>query len=197
MSSANRRRSDVLAAALKCFSERGTEATSIEMIRDLSGASVGSIYHHFGDKEGIARELYLEGLKDANALALRRLRSARTARAGVRALVNAFVDWIIRNPQWARYLYGTAAVWASGPAPELKALNQAYFKEIEAWFEPHIAKGTVRKLPVVALIAIVYGPVFTYTRRWLREETLVPLKSLASQFAEAAWRGVRAQARSR
>ena len=49
------RRRDVLQAALKCFSERGAEATSIEMIRDLSGASVGSIYHHFGGKN----ELFL------------------------------------------------------------------------------------------------------------------------------------------
>lgn len=193
MSIRNRRRREVLQAALKCFSERGTEATSIEMIRDLSGASVGSIYHHFGGKDGIALALYLEGLKEANAAALRRLRTARNARGGIHGLVIAFVDWVVQNPQWARYLYATAAVWATGPAPELKALNEAYYEELEAWFRPHIAKGEIRKLPIVAIVAIIYGPAFAYARRWLLGETSKSLKALADDFADAAWRGIQAR----
>lgn len=190
MSSRSRRR-EVLEAALKCFSERGPEATSIEMIRELSGASVGSIYHHFGGKDGIALALYLEGLRDANALALRRLRKARDARGGIHALVLAFVDWVVRNPQWARYLYGTAATWATGPAAELKAMNEAYFQELEAWFRPYLTKGEIRKLPIVAFVAIVYGPVFTYARRWLLGNTSTSLKALAEEFADAAWHAIR------
>lgn len=182
----------ILKAALKCFSERGAEATSIEMIRDLSGASVGSIYHHFGGKDGIAQALYLEGLRNANALALKRLRPLRDARAGVQALVLAFVDWVVQNPEWARYVYGTAAVWAAGPAPELKALNEEYFKELQAWLEPHLAKGRIRKLPVLALVALIYGPVFAYARRWLLGETPKSLKLLAAEFADAAWCAVKA-----
>jgi AcrR family transcriptional regulator len=191
MSSPNRRRK-VLQAALKCFSERGAGATSIEMIRDLSGASVGSIYHHFGGKDGIALALYLDGLNEANALALRRLRTARDARSGVRALVLAFVDWVVQNPQWARYLYGTAAVWATGPAPELKALNEAHFQELEAWFRPYLAKAELRKLPIVAIVAVIYGPVYSYARRWLLGDTPKSLKALAEEFADAAWHAIRA-----
>ncbi|MGH9846621.1 MAG: TetR/AcrR family transcriptional regulator [Blastocatellia bacterium] len=182
----------MLEAALKCFSERGSEATSIEMIRDLSGASVGSIYHHFGGKDGIALALYLEGLKQANALALRRLRKARGARGRVRALVTAFVQWVVHNPQWARYVYGTAAVWSTGSAPELRALNEAYFQELEAWFRPYIEKKHLRALPIVAIVAIIYGPAFAYARRWLLGETPKSLKALTDEFADAAWRGVRA-----
>ncbi len=187
-SSGTRRR--VLSAALKCFSAHGVAGSSVEQIRALSGVSVGSIYHHFGGKEGIALALYLEGLRQANKASLRRLHAARGAQAGVAALVRAFTGWVAQNPEWARYLYATSAVWASGPAAELKALNEAYFVELEAWFRPHIRAGRVRKLPVMALVAIVFGPVFTYARRWLLGEAASPLQRLAPVFAEAAWRGV-------
>ena len=46
------------------FSERGLSGATIDDVRRLSGASIGSIYHHFGDKEGIADALYADGLRD-------------------------------------------------------------------------------------------------------------------------------------
>lgn len=59
---AKRRQADprqlVLDAVLRLFSERGYFATSVQDISRESGVSVGSIYHHFGDKESIARALY-------------------------------------------------------------------------------------------------------------------------------------------
>src|SRR6266566_5134063 len=57
------RRSRILEAALACFNERGFTATTIEEICQRSGASVGSVYHHFGGKEGLAAALYVEGLR--------------------------------------------------------------------------------------------------------------------------------------
>ena len=51
-------RQQVLDAVLTLFSERGYFATTVQDISSESGVSVGSIYHHFGDKEGIARSLY-------------------------------------------------------------------------------------------------------------------------------------------
>lgn len=48
----------VLDAVLALFSKRGYFATSVQDISRESGVSVGSIYHHFGDKEGIASSLY-------------------------------------------------------------------------------------------------------------------------------------------
>src|SRR5271155_3057322 len=102
-SSGQARRGEVLAAALKCFNNFGPDATSIEMICQASGASVGSIYHYFGGKEDIATALYLEGRMAGEVLSLERLATARSAEDGVRALVTAFVDWVTANPELARY----------------------------------------------------------------------------------------------
>ena len=48
----------VLRVALQLFTEGGYFNTSVPDIVEASSVSTGSIYHHFGDKEGIAKQLY-------------------------------------------------------------------------------------------------------------------------------------------
>jgi AcrR family transcriptional regulator len=43
----------ILDAAEACFAERGYAGTSISEVCSRSGLPVGSIYHHFGNKEGL------------------------------------------------------------------------------------------------------------------------------------------------
>jgi len=50
----------ILLDALDCFLEQGIETTSIEMIRAKSESSVGAIYHHFKNKEGIVAALFFQ-----------------------------------------------------------------------------------------------------------------------------------------
>ena len=47
------RKDSILTAALACITDVGADATTIEMIRERSGASIGSLYHHFGNKDCI------------------------------------------------------------------------------------------------------------------------------------------------
>lgn len=51
-------RQQVMDAALNLFAERGYFNTSIPDLVGASGVSTGSIYHHFGDKEGVAKALF-------------------------------------------------------------------------------------------------------------------------------------------
>jgi AcrR family transcriptional regulator len=47
-----------LDTALSLFTDKGYFNTSVHDIGRVAGVSIGSIYHHFGDKEGLARALY-------------------------------------------------------------------------------------------------------------------------------------------
>jgi AcrR family transcriptional regulator len=48
----------ILEAATEAFSKRGFSATTMAEIVDLSGASIGSIYHHFGGKKELFLAIY-------------------------------------------------------------------------------------------------------------------------------------------
>ena len=48
----------ILSATLILFSQKGYFNTSVRDISRESGVSIGSIYHHFKDKEGVAKAMY-------------------------------------------------------------------------------------------------------------------------------------------
>jgi AcrR family transcriptional regulator len=86
------RRQAILEAAQAVFLAHGVAAASMEEIRDRSGASIGSIYHHFRDKEGIAEALHARVLDGYQAGFLAAL-AGRGAREGVQAVVEHHRRW--------------------------------------------------------------------------------------------------------
>src|SRR5919199_2617803 len=98
------RRADILEAALLVFTRRGYHRATIEEIRAVSGASTGSIYHHFGGKEQLAAALYVEGLRDYQEGFLRVLQRGRDAEGTVRAIVENHLRWVAGNARLAAYL---------------------------------------------------------------------------------------------
>src|SRR5215213_1451313 len=94
------RQQAILDAALAAFLERGVLATTIEDVRERSGASVGSIYHHYGSKEGIAAALFVDGMRRYQDGAIEALRSK-----AVRGFVRRHVRWVTENPELATYLF--------------------------------------------------------------------------------------------
>src|SRR5215470_19981173 len=98
------RQRGILMAALDCFTTRGVTATTIEDIRAKSGASIGSIYHHFRSKENLAATLYVEGLRDYQVGLLKDLQRCHSAETGIKAVVAYHLAWIRGHANWARYL---------------------------------------------------------------------------------------------
>lgn len=185
------RRSTILRAALGCFAQHGVEATTIDMIRAASGASTGSLYHHFGNKERIAAEVYREGLSQFRALQGEYLQQAETLEAGIRAIVHANVDWICANPAWANFIFHHRMVLAeAGAEPALQADLQASFAQVAAWMAARMPPGTRLRWPLSAYAALVAGPVHEYARHWLAGRRETPLAELRDFFADAACRAV-------
>jgi len=58
----------ILTAALDLFVEKGYHTVSIHEIQKQSDVSIGSIYKHFGGKEGVAKALYNHVLNEFDEL---------------------------------------------------------------------------------------------------------------------------------
>ncbi|WP_163012100.1 TetR/AcrR family transcriptional regulator, partial [Pseudomonas viridiflava] len=95
----------ILRCALALFNEHGVEATTIDTIRAESEMSVGAIYHHFENKEGLVAALYMAALEDQARLRDHYLSDISTTREWVYAMVNSYVDWVVSQPDWARFQY--------------------------------------------------------------------------------------------
>lgn len=58
----------ILTAALQLFVNNGYHNVSIHDVQKVADVSIGSIYKHFGGKEGIAKALYLHLLNEMNEM---------------------------------------------------------------------------------------------------------------------------------
>ncbi|MEX2194569.1 MAG: TetR/AcrR family transcriptional regulator [Thermoleophilaceae bacterium] len=189
------RRDAILRAALQCFTERGYGATTMAQVGRRSGASIGSMYHHFGGKEQLAAALYVEGMHDYQRGAAAALAQSPGAEGGVRALVRHHVAWVVEDPRRARFLLGSRpAEVAEATAGPLRGMNRAFFRAVRAWLDPHVESGRIRGLPFEVHYAVLLGPSQELARLWLAGRTDTDPESAAEHLARAAWNAVKGDA---
>jgi AcrR family transcriptional regulator len=181
----------ILQRALALFNERGIEATTIDIIRAESQTSVGSIYHHFGNKEGVVAALYLAALDDQARLRDSYISGVRSTREWVQALVCSYVDWVVSQPEWARFQYQARyAVAQSGFGDQLKEANRARNAQLRDWFSDPAHRAELLELPLELIPSLIIGPAESYCRAWLSARVKQSPELYRQQLAEAAWRTV-------
>ena len=187
------RQAAILAAALECFTERGFAATTVEEIRARSGASIGSIYHHFGDKEGIAAELYVDGIRGYQRGLLEAIEDQPSAEEAVRTLVRHHLRWVEANPRLARFLMNRreTELWEATEA-RLRELNREFFPRVNEWVQRHVRDGTIRALPTDLLEPVLLGPSQEFSRLWLAGRTRISLARAERELADATWKAISA-----
>jgi AcrR family transcriptional regulator len=182
----------ILDAAKTCFQENGIEGTTIEQIRAASGASNGSIYHHFGSKGAIALTLYVEGMQQYQNDILTRLKRETTAQGGVRAIITEHLKVVESDPDLSLFL--TRAGLAGVPddvAARIAEINREFFTVVHEWLRPFIENGEIIRLPAELYVPLILGPTTHIARHWLLHRLFFDLSEIAEPLAEAAWRSLR------
>ena len=191
------RRQAILDAALECFLASTVSATTIDAIRERSGASVGSIYHFFGSKDGLATQLYVEVLADHHANYLDALRASRSAKGGITGTVRAHLRWVAANRDRARYVFNWRELEAvEGRDPAINALNEELYRVASEWLAVHVAAGRIKALSPRMFQALWMGATLEYSRLWMAHPTsAADLVSAGDGLADAAWLAVRVHRR--
>ena len=185
-------RAAVLDAAAELFDARGFAAVSIADLTASSGVSNGSIYHHFGAKDGVLAALvvdalggYQDGLLEVFA------RAGDDARGGIAGAVAFELGWFEEHPRAARLVLAHRdAVAASDAGREpLRALNRAFLRRVRAWLDRHDA---TRGVDVALVHAIAFAPAREVGSLWLARRVRARPSSFAPALGAAAWAGLQA-----
>lgn len=182
----------VLEAALSLFAAQGSQVR-IEDIRDASGVSVGSIYHHFENRDNIVVAIYAESLAQLLEAIAKNVTACTSARDGIVAFVTTYLGWLDNNRDRARVIFSIRqfrvddqAIAESGEA-KLVALMQ-----IASWYADYAANGEVRPIDPRMLEVMLVGPLAEY---WQRKDSglLVEIddQDVRQLLSDAAWRVVR------
>ena len=165
----------------------------MEDIRKISGASTGSIYHHFTNKEMLARALYLEGRSSLNTALFASI-TTKHLREGIQAIVYAYLDWFEQHADLGQYVmqagnseYLSAYVKVLRAEDQNNAPNRELSRTSVALARPFISDGNVVSLPQSLYYPLIIGPSREFVRTWLRTRQPAEIQEAREPLAQAAW----------
>lgn len=181
----------VLDAALKLFTEKGYFNTSVHDIGREAVTSIGSIYHHFGDKTGIARALYEQLTQRMQQLIGEVEQQAGTCHDQAHALVARLFRLTEAEPgAMAFMLYARHREFLPDEPPICSSRPFIMMREMVG---RGMARGEVRNMDaMVAATCLFGGPLRMITAR-LDGILEHPLPTYLDDVWTCAWRSISTQ----
>jgi len=181
------RRQVILATALGLFTERGYFNTSVHDIQRQAGVSIGSIYHHFKNKEAIAKALF-DGMVEEMTRKMEEIGTAyTTAYDRCRAVVAYLFDLTEKYPEAMQYvLYAKHREFMPNEKP---ICSSRPFEMMKQMVVDGIERGEIRRMePIVAATSLFGGALrLIYLR--LDGVLTEPLPVYLDEVWECAWGG--------
>ncbi len=159
----------VIRSANALFVKYGLEGVSIQDIAEKSGISNGSIFHHFGSKNGVALEVYLRERRtywDAviDAVVESRLAPPQAMGEGVRAALR----YQEKYPRRHSFMVECASAdWMCMFAKPIREFLAEATVRFMVWAEPHIGSGALKPMPPELYASIIFGMTQYIARSWI------------------------------
>ncbi len=133
----------ILDAALKLFSEKGYEASSIREICARARITRPTLYYFFQSKEGVHRALVEQVTRNVDAIVEQGLAAPGDFRAKCKGIARVFFSDAMRHPKLWRFFYNL--VWAthSPLAAELHEWYQVVAQRMAEAARAAIAAGEI------------------------------------------------------
>jgi len=176
-----RRRTEILHAALRAFRERGYHATTLDDIAEQLGIRKTALYHYFPDKEAILYACHRESLAELSRIlaGARALESPPERLAYViREHVRVMTDTLEGSP-----LAFEVTALAPDRQREVIAARDKYERALRRMIQDGVAGGDFRPTnPKTAVFAILGA--INWIARWYRPDGALQADELGAEFAE-------------
>ncbi len=181
----------LLDAALQVYADAGEQGVTVGALTRASGVSLGSLYHHFGSVDGLMNALLLRWLERLLGELAAGVARSRTARGGVRALVQTYLTFVQEHPDASRLLHSSYADRVGmAHAKQLRDAQEARLSPLTEWVRRHVESGEIAPLDVPVVEALVMGPIVATARRRLSGLDDVDLGHAARVLPERIWRSL-------
>lgn len=184
-------RERILNAALELFVEQGYFNTNVPNISNRSKCSVGSIYHHFLNKEEIAYTLYRDGIiQFRNALEVALVGAKYDSLESIiRSIVIAFLSFAEEHQTLSRYLWlARHNEFLEGKiAVPTRVGFDSFGRKLTKAIKSSIRKNEIPEIKAEVLWSIVFGIPLSFVRDWLEGYTSSTPKEISDILANACW----------
>lgn len=178
----------ILQAALKLFSHH---ELSIERLSEESAVSIGSIYHHFRNLQGVSAAIFQASMADLLWAMIRAVRSQTAARDKVLAQSRAYMEWIHEKKAAACFIHVSGyAPYMRQYAKDIREVKEPILQELMGLFEPHIRAGDMLRLPLPLFEILLIGPLAELARHWLSGSSSLDMGAAWEILPECIWQSV-------
>src|SRR5688500_11121535 len=162
LSTADRKES-IVAAATRCFAERGFEGTTTRMLARAAGVSEGLIFRHFPTKKSLYRAIIARRIAEGPAGMMPAEAAERNDdRAVLSSIASTLIARVSRDPSFMRLMFYSALEGA----PLARMFYQARVRRVRSflasYLERRMNEGAMRVADPVAVAGAFMGMIANY-----------------------------------
>jgi TetR/AcrR family transcriptional regulator len=177
----DRRRKEILHAALRAFREKGYHGTTLDDIAERFGVRKTALYHYFPDKEAILYACHQESLAELDRI-LAGTRALSTAGERLAHVIREHVRVMTETLEGSPLAFEVTALSAERQR-DVIAGRDRYEKALRRIIAQGVVAHEFRQLnPKIAVFAILGS--INWISRWYRPEGALQADELGREFAE-------------
>lgn len=178
----------ILNTALDLFVEHGYHSVSVHDIQKQANVSIGSIYNHFGGKEGIAKALYYHVLSEMDAL----VNSVVAKELSAIESCNQLIRLLFEQTESRRNVISFAlhAKHREFLPEEPPICSATPFKSMRDIVHAGMARGEIRQCDPWVAAAGVFGGAIRMIHLRLDGVIDQPLPTLYEELLKVTWQGM-------
>lgn len=181
----------ILTAALDLFVTNGFHNVSVHEIQKVADVSIGSIYNHFGGKEGIAKALYKHILNEIDELIDQVKAEIVSPSAQCKEIIRQLCEHTETHRNIIAFVFHAKHTEFLPEEPII--CNASPFKKIREIINTGIERGEFRRTDSWVAASAIFGGAIRMIQLRLDGVIEKPLPEYYEMIIDAAWMGLMAQ----
>lgn len=178
----------VLTAALDLFVERGFHNVSVHDVQRESQVSIGSIYKHFGGKEGVAKALYYHLLKEFEEMMEQVMAEHMSSRERCNRIIALLFEYTESRPNIIEFMLHAKHREFLPDEPPI--CSSTPFKGMRRIVQQGMDAGEIHQGNPWVVAASVFGGAFRLIHLRLDGVMKQPLTECYDELVDCMWQGV-------
>ena len=182
-----KRRAEILQAALRAFGEKGYHRTTLDDIAEHLGVRKTALYHYFPDKEAILYECHRQSLAEL-ARILRQAGKLPSPTAQLEHIVREHVRVMTDTLQGSPLAFEVTALSEEKQA-DMIAGRDRYERRLRRIIEEGMRRGEFTKGDAKVAVFVILGAI-NWIARWYRPEGSLHAPELGQEFVDRLLAGL-------
>lgn len=182
----------ILTAALDLFVDNGYHNVSVHDVQKRANVSIGSIYNHFGGKEGIAKALYKHLLNEVNEMIDSVIAQAEEQGDSVISQCNRIIELFFEYTESKTNIISFVLHSKHNEfiRNEIPICSAEPFKKMRAIVESGIKRGELKNCNSWVASTTIFGGAIRLIHLRLDGVIEQPLPELYEQVIASVWHGI-------